>query len=89
MKETWIVICYTSEGGIGVAKMFGTREEVQEKLFSFIKKDRDEDKDGWYSGTESVYDFDSFSNGFCGYNNFEQYSINYAAYVYNDLPRWR
>ncbi len=88
MKETWIIIAYNSEGAIYTSKMFATREEAQEQVLKMIKEDRKQDEENWDFGTESVYDldYDGSANGFNGYNNFYNYSVNYVAYPYNDIP---
>lgn len=88
MRETYIIICYNSEGAINVRKKFGTREDIQDYLMEIILEDARNDRDIWEHGTESIYelDYDGDANGIIGYNAFLDYSINYYAMPYTDIP---
>ena len=88
MREIFLIIATNSEGVLSARRMFGTREEVQAKMVEMIKEDAKNDQDGYDCGTEDVYELDYVGegNGFHGFNNFKEYSIEYYAYPVNDIP---
>ena len=89
MKEMYIIICYNSKEALfNVKKKFGTREDIQDYLMEIIQEDANNDRDIWEHGTEIVYelDYDNDANGIIGYNSFLDYSIEYYAAPYNDIP---
>ena len=87
MKEKYIIFAYNSEGACMVRTMFGTREEVQDKVMEIIYQDKENDVTEWDMGTESAYDleYDGDTNGFRGFNTFYDYSINYLGCPCNNI----
>jgi len=88
MKEVYIIICSSSDGRLYIEKKFGTREEIQEYLAKLIADGLYCDLDNWLNGTISTNELDYIGdgNGMYGYSNFNDYSINYYAYPYADIP---
>lgn len=88
MKEVYIITAFGSDGEFFTRKIFGTREEAQNYMLEIIEEDRNEDTDNFSFGTKDVYDLEVIdSNGFCGFNMFNDYSIEYYAVPYNDIKQ--
>ena len=86
MKETYIITICGSNREFFTNKIYATRDEARIYVLELIMEDRNGDIENFRYGTESVDDFDiTNSNGFCGYNDFSYYSINYFAVPYNDI----
>lgn len=88
MKEVYIIICCSSEGAFHIEKKFGTREEIQDYIDNMIYVDAENDRENYLNGTDCVDELEYVGegNGMYGYNNFDDYSINYYAYPVNDIP---
>lgn len=89
MKEVYIIICSNSDGTLWIMKKFGTRNEIQDYLANIISVDAKNNRENYLSGTDGADELEYVGegNGMYGYNNFDDYSINYYAYPVNDIPK--
>lgn len=69
----------------------GTVEQIKNRLISFIKEDRKNDKENWESGSETVAEISDESNGeetcFYGYGSYSYYHIDYTAKILTEIEK--
>lgn len=77
----WIIAVANSDcDGVTIRRFFGTEDDVKSLLVSLVEEDKENDKEGYDYGTESVDEvetdkigrFDAFAT-YCGYH------IDYSA----------
>lgn len=83
-KTDWIITVSSSEAeGIVVYKIFGSADDVRQKLIEFAASDRRNDEDCYEYGCETIDDVVDSSNG-CewllnAYSTYNDYHIDYQA----------
>ena len=80
----WIIgISNPEVDGVRLYNYEGTVEQIKNRLISFIKEDRKNDKENWEFGSETVAEISDESNGektcFYGYGSYSYYNIDYTA----------
>lgn len=83
-KTDWIITVSSSEAeGTVVYKIFGSTDDVKKKIIELAAEDRENDKDCYEYGCETIDDIEDSSNG-CGwrlntYSIYDNYHIDYQA----------
>lgn len=92
MNEIWII----GEGGtltdgVNFTRVVGTKEDVKQVITTYVNEAKQNDKELWCHGTETVDEIYERDNGaLYGYANFYDYHIDWEAlpldkmYTYGD-----
>lgn len=88
----WIIGISNAEvDGVRLYNYEGTVEQIKNRLISFIKEDRKNDKENWESGSETVAEISDESNGeetcFYGYGSYSYYHIDYTAKILTEIEK--
>lgn len=88
----WIIGISNAEvDGVRLYNYEGTVEQIKNRLISFIKEDRKNDKENWESGSETVAEISDESNGeetcFYGYGSYSYYHIDYTAKILTEIKK--
>ncbi len=89
MEETNYIIgiCCTDADGVKLFKTCGTKEEIKNLLVNCVKKDRQNDEEGWDYGCESTAEVTEEENGCLNaYATYHDYHIDYTAIPEDKIP---
>jgi len=80
MKESYIIaIGGSNADGHNLYNYVGTEDEVKRLLLNLVKESRENDKEGYTHGTETVDEIQSRPEEFYAYASFYDYHIDYTA----------
>lgn len=89
MKETYVIVIFSSDETMVSEKMFGDVDAVKDYVMSLINNDREnpDTADSFDFGTGSKAELvNDGDRGFHGFNTFFDYSVYYVATRYDDMP---
>lgn len=80
----WIIgVCCTESDGVFIYRIYGSREQVKEKLLELVKQDQESNLESWDYGTETVEDIEERGlNELYAYGCYADYHIDYSAVLY-------
>ncbi len=91
LKTNWIIgIGNSAADDVKIETVYGTKRQVKNYLLNLAKEDRANDLEAWDYGTEKLSEVEELkilrnpingvmNTGFCAYNCFAGYHIDYTA----------